>query len=327
MPVSTGPPRPPPEGRESGRALPKLILAAALLTLGLVMLATAVSVYAIFTGSTSVPSNDFASDTLDPASALGATGGASVDLSWTATIVDTYASGHHVFRSTTAGGPYTAAQQIAEVTPLATETYTDTPADGTYYYVVRTFYQSWESVNSNEASTTVGTCTAGDTGFLNPTAQAADTGGDGDGFELNPTDAFADGTASASNIDGDDDNHRFYNYGISIPASCVIAGFEVRLDWWLDAVNGNNKLQVDLSWDGGSSWTTSKTDSQEPTTETTVIFGGPADDWGKGGWTAAEVSDANFRLRVATTCAGNTSNCGPRDYFLDWIPVKVHYTP
>ena len=30
-------------------------------------------------------------------------------------------------------------------------TYDDTPAAGTYYYVVRAYYQSWESVDSNEA--------------------------------------------------------------------------------------------------------------------------------------------------------------------------------
>ena len=137
--------------RESGQAKQRLILAAALLTLGLVMLATAVSVYAIFTASTSVTSNDFASDTLDPATLLGATGGASVDLSWTAT-ADTYAGGHRVLRSTTSGGPYT---QIAGVTPRTTTTYTDNPAAGTYYYVVRAFYQNWESVNGNEASASV----------------------------------------------------------------------------------------------------------------------------------------------------------------------------
>ena len=231
-----------------------------------------------------------------------------------------------MLRGTASGGPYS---QIAEVTPRTTTTYTDSPADGTYYYVLRAFYQSWESVNSNEASATVSGagCTAGDTGFLNATAEAADTGGDGDGFELNPTDAFADGTASASNIDGDDDNHRFYNYAISIPGGCFVAGIEVRADWWLDAVNGNNKLALDLSWDGGATWTTVKTNSTEPTTETTVIFGGPADDWGKGSWTAAELSDANFRVRVTTSCSGNATNCNPRDYFLDWIPVKVYYNP
>ncbi|MDP2674685.1 MAG: hypothetical protein Q8Q00_07240 [Dehalococcoidia bacterium] len=112
-------------------------------------MATALSVYAIWTGSTSVTPNDFASDTLDPPTGLTATGGSSsIVLNWTAT-VDTYASGHRVLRGTASGGPYT---QIAEVTPRTNITYTDSPAVGTYYYVVRAFYQSWESVNSNEAT-------------------------------------------------------------------------------------------------------------------------------------------------------------------------------
>ncbi len=100
----------------------------------------------------------------------------------------------------------------------------------------------------------------------------------------------------------------------------------MRLDWWLDAVNGNNKIAVDLSWDGGTSWTTAQSDSQEPTLETTIILGGSADAWGRV-WSIGELSDANFRVRVTTACSGNASNCSPRDYFLDWVPVQVTYTP
>ena len=106
---------------------------------------------ALFTDPATVPGNTFTTDTLDPPTGLTAAGGTSVTLDWTAT-ADTYAGGHRVLRSTTAGGPYT---QIAEITPRTTTTYVDTPAAGTYYYVVGAFYQSWESANSNEASATV----------------------------------------------------------------------------------------------------------------------------------------------------------------------------
>ena len=82
------------------------------------------------------------------------------------------------------------------------------------------------------------TCTAGDSGFSDPSAEAADTGGDNDGYDLNPTDAFSDGIAYASNLNGDDDRHRFYNYGFSIHGACAISGIEVRLDWWLDSRAG-----------------------------------------------------------------------------------------
>ena len=158
------------------------------------------------------------------------------------------------------------------------------------------------------------------TGYKDPTAEAADTGGDNDGFELNPTDAFTDGSAFASNINGAGDRHRFHNYGFSIESVCAINGIEVRLDWWLDATGGNNSMDVELSWDGGSSWTAAKTDSVESTTEHTSILGGSSDDWGRT-WSASEFNDSNFRVRVTP------NGVGGRNFFLDWVPVRVHFGP
>ena len=160
-----------------------------------------------------------------------------------------------------------------------------------------------------------------DTGFLDPTAEAADTGGDGDGFEVTPTNAFADAGSNASNIDGAGDRHRFYNYGISIDSSCTISGIEVRLDWWLDSTLAVSSMSVELSWDGGSSWTAAKTDTVESTTEHTTILGGSADTWGRA-WTPAEFGEANFRVRVTSN-----SDDALRDFSLDWVPMKVYYGP
>ncbi len=174
--------------------------------------------------------------------------------------------------------------------------------------------------NSFETAASFGSCTAGDTGFLNPMAEVADTGGDGDGFELNPTNAFADDAAFASNINGNGDRHRFYNYGVSIPAGCAIAGIEVRLDWWLDTTGGVNSMSAELSWDGGTSWTTAKTDAIETASQHTVILGGSADTWART-WAISDFSDANFRVRLISTGAN------ARDFFLDWVPVTVYYVP
>ena len=124
---------------------------------------------ALLTDSTQITNNTFTTDTLDPPTTLAATAGASagtIDLSWTAT-VDTYASGYRVFRDTSSGGPYA---QVAEVTPQSATTYQDTSLTPgtTYYYVLRSFYQTWESVNSNEASATApggGPTTLLDDGF------------------------------------------------------------------------------------------------------------------------------------------------------------------
>lgn len=108
---------------------------------------------ALLTSARAVDTNTFTADTLDTPTGLTATAGAmagTIDLGWTAT-ADTYASGHRVLRAGVPGGPYT---QVAEVTPRTTVAYQDsglTPGN-TYYYVVRAYYQYWESANSNEAA-------------------------------------------------------------------------------------------------------------------------------------------------------------------------------
>jgi uncharacterized repeat protein (TIGR01451 family) len=173
---------------------------------------------------------------------------------------------------------------------------------------------------------------ADDTGWLSPSANNPD--GDGDGFERDPTNAYADGGGFAENRDNGastwgstyyTEQHRYYNYGSSIPAGATIQGIEVRLDWWLDDAGGagdDHEIRVDLSWDGGSSWTTPlKTDTSEPTSEATVVLGGTADLWGRT-WSDDEFSNADFRVRVH--CYSTQIN--ERDFFLDWVAVRVTYS-
>jgi hypothetical protein len=178
-----------------------------------------------------------------------------------------------------------------------------------------------QAANGNNTFTTIPVFPI-DTGWPDPSAEAADTGGDNDGFEVDPTYAYGDDSLYAVNVNGAGDRHRYYDYGISIPGGSTIFGIEVRLDWWLDDTTGDNSLSVELSWDGGAtSWTAAKTDTQETTSEHTVILGARNDTWGRA-WSVSEFSDANFRVRV--TCNSNES---ARDFYLDWIPVKIHYIP
>ncbi len=173
-------------------------------------------------------------------------------------------------------------------------------------------------------------CSPGNTRFRDATAEAADTGGDGDGFELSPTRAFADDAGFASNIDGVGDRHRYYNYGFSIASTCSINGIQVHLDWGVDSTAGENGMSAELSWDGGASWTAAKTDTTETTSAGaeggfhTATLGSGSDSWGRT-WTVSELSDANFRVRVTADCSNGT--CEDRDYFLDWVAVKVNYGP
>jgi hypothetical protein len=163
------------------------------------------------------------------------------------------------------------------------------------------------------------------TGYQNPSAQAATTGGDNNGFELNPTYAYGDGPLYATNVDGPGDRHLYYNYGLAPPSDSTIEGIRVRLDWWLDAVAADNSMSVELSWDGGTNWTLAKTDTVESAAEHTGIVGGAGDTWGRI-WTVAELGNANFRVRLTCTCTGG-AECDGRDFYLDWVAVNAYYTP
>ena len=162
---------------------------------------------------------------------------------------------------------------------------------------------------------------ADDTGWKAPSANAADTGGDGDGFELNPTNAYSDDVTVASNIDGPGDRHLYCGYDFGLPEGATTKGIEVRLDWYVDSAAGSPRLEVELSWDGGTSWTDAKKTKNGKTIERTHILGGPTDTWGRS-WTVDELSSTNFRVRI--TC---TSKKAERDFYLDWVPVNVYDDP
>jgi hypothetical protein len=171
---------------------------------------------------------------------------------------------------------------------------------------------------------------ATNTGLRSPTATAADSGGDGNGFESSPANAYTGDAASAVDMNSGTasstsctstarDKHRFFNYGITLPAGAAVQGIEVRLDARVDSTSGSPRMCVELSWDGGISWTAPQATSTLTTTMATRILGGAANTWGRS-WTAAELSDANFRVRVT-----NVANSTARDYSLDWIAVRVSH--
>ena len=127
----------------------------ALALVSAVLLMLTVSSGATFTAPTTNPWNQVGTATLAAPAGVSATvqsNGGTVRVAWTATS-SAWANGHRVYRATNAGGPYTQIQQIAG---LATVTYDDVPGIGTFYYIVRGYYDTnganWESVDSAQAS-------------------------------------------------------------------------------------------------------------------------------------------------------------------------------
>jgi hypothetical protein len=172
------------------------------------------------------------------------------------------------------------------------------------------------------------------TGFLAPSANAAVTssGGDNNGYQTNPTNAYNDNSVFAVDTDSGTnsntsctnkgkDKHIFYNYNFNIPGTAAIKGIEVRLDARVDATNNAPHICVQISWNGGSSWTAAKQTATLSTGETTYVLGTPADTWGRT-WNVGNFSNANFRIRVIDVASGTA-----RDFSLDYIAVNVTYQP
>lgn len=173
----------------------------------------------------------------------------------------------------------------------------------------------------------------GDTGNLNCTANAAVTpnAGDNNGFQTTPANACTDGSGNATDTDSGTntnttctntgkDKHRFYNYNVSIPNGSTITGISTRLDAWVDSASGTRQMCAELSWDGGATWTAAKTTSSLTTSQATYTLGGSADTWGHS-WTASQLSNTNFRLRITNVSSNNS-----RDFMLDWASIRVYYT-
>lgn len=172
------------------------------------------------------------------------------------------------------------------------------------------------------------------TGLLSPTAQAPVTSssGDNNGYQTNPANVFANdglfavdtnsGTSSSTSCTSiRKDRHIFSNYGINIPSGATITGIEVRADGRADSTSGAPRFCVQISWDGGVTWTTAKTTSTLTTSEATYMLGNAGDLWGRS-WSLSDFSNANFRVRI-TDVSSSTS----RDFSLDWLAVQVTYIP
>ena len=290
---------------------------------------TGVSLARLTDGATSTMA--ISTDTLDPPTSLAATGGATAALTWIAT-TDTYATGYDLQRSTTSGGPYSV---VATVTPRTTVATTDAPAsNGTYYYVLRSVYQNWTSVNSNQASATI-TLGSTPTGFktCTTTSNAADPGGDGDGYESLPANACVTDASVATDAstgtnttvvctDAGKDRHRFWDFGLGVPATAsAIGGIQVRADLGLNNNSGTSQICAQLSWDGGTTWTATKSIAVTNVATTTYGLGATNDTWGRT-WLGADFSNANFRVRLI-----DVSDRTTKDFRLDGLAVQVTYTP
>jgi len=155
---------------------------------------------------------------------------------------------------------------------------------------------------------------AADTGFLSPSA----TGIPNNDWS-NPGEAFSsDGLYAIETINGQMQDWSVFNFGV--PVGATIDGIEVTVEAQDNYCNSAEGAIVELSWNGGTNYTTSSYNfTGGCATDTTTTLGGAADLWGRT-WTSSDFSNANFRIRFSK----QGFNGDPA--WVDHIQVKVYYT-
>ncbi len=105
-------------------------------------------------------------------------------------------------------------------------------------------------------------------------------------------------------------------FGFNIPGSNTIQGIQVKLDASGSTAAGT--IQVALSWDGGNTITSLDATPTLSGSDVVYTLGGQTNLWGRS-WTATELNNTNFSLRVVAQPSANTVR-------LDAIEVRIYHT-
>ncbi len=154
-----------------------------------------------------------------------------------------------------------------------------------------------------------------DTGDKSPT----NTGEDFNQWS-NPTNAFSSNNQYATENTASQAQD-YYDFTFAVPADATIVGMVVSIEAKGAGIAGANNLGVELSWDGGTTYTTTAyATGAISTIDATYNLGGVEDTWGRS-WSDSEFADATFRLKV------NVINVKVEGSIsLDHVQVKVFYT-
>lgn len=83
-------------------------------------------------------------------------------------------------------------------------------------------------------------------------------------------------------------------------------------------------LSLDLSWNGGTSWTSQKTQTLSGSSAT-YTYGSPTDDWSGHTWVYGDFTNTNFRARIQASDPGSNCDNAAVEH-VDWLRVQVSYT-
>lgn len=111
------------------------------------------------------------------------------------------------------------------------------------------------------------------------------------------------------------------NYSFGIPSGATIDGIEVNTEFSTDSGVATATLQLSLSWNNGTNYTATKSDTVTgSTTDKNSTLGGAADTWGRS-WTDTEFANGTLLVKVEGKSSSAVQACR-----LDFLQIKVYYT-
>ncbi len=110
------------------------------------------------------------------------------------------------------------------------------------------------------------------------------------------------------------------NYTFGIPSGATIDGIEVNTEFSISAGGATATLQISLSWNNGTNYTATKSDTATSTTDKNSTMGGATDTWGRS-WTDSELANGTFLVKVEGKSSTPSNSCR-----LDFLQIKVYYT-
>ncbi|MFV1991199.1 MAG: hypothetical protein ACC652_10705, partial [Acidimicrobiales bacterium] len=136
-----------------------------------------------------------------------------------------------------------------------------------------------------------------------------------------PTNAF-----TANDIDAtattDDQRQGYSGFDLNVPLDSIIVGIAVQVKASSADDGVDCELDVALSWDDGVSYTPNKTIVLTGSQTPIHTLGGIDDVWDTRPWSVAELSNANFVVRLINVDA---TDCDPPTTGVDQIQVNVFY--
>jgi RHS repeat-associated protein len=112
------------------------------------------------------------------------------------------------------------------------------------------------------------------------------------------------------------------NFTFGVPSGAAISGIAVTVEIHCSGLCTSGRyagVAPSLSWNNGTTFTSSKTATTTSATDIVQTFGGASDTWGRT-WNDTEFASSTFRLKLAGANSQGTVN-------VDQVQVRVYYTP